>query len=231
MVVVKDIVEAASNARQKAKRKLRWPLKKLVIETKDENVKKAVGMLEEIVKSQCNVKSVEVVEEFQKEVAFKPNFKVIGPLFKDRAKDFARYISELKEIPEVINFEGIEINGSEAVIVEYSLPEGYEYSEFLKGNVYIYKELDEDLRKEAYAREVIRRIQEMRKELDLDVEEFIESYVEMDSELISGWEEYIMNETRSKKLEFGEVEGYIREWDVEGMKIRIGIKRCSSKSG
>ncbi len=231
MEIVREIVEAASNARQKARRKLRWPLRKLIIETRDEGVKSAVKKMESIIKMQSNVKSIEIVNEFEKELVLKPNYKVIGPLLKARAKDFVEYVKTLKEVPETINFEGLELKGSEAIIAEYKVPEGYEYAEFSRGIVYIYKELDDELRKEAYAREIIRRIQEMRKEMDLDVEEFIESYVEMDSKLIEGWEEYIKSETRSIKLEFGETTGYTKEWDIEGMKIKIGIKRCSSKSG
>ncbi len=225
MRIAREIVEAASNARNKARRKLRWPLRELVIESKDENVVKAVKMLEEIIKVQSNVKSVRVVEEFEKERVTKPNYKVLGPLLKDKVSDFVSYISKLERLPEVVEYEGVEINTAEALIFEYRLPEGYEYAEFSRGIVYIYKELDEGLRREAYAREIIRRIQEMRKELDLDVEEFIESYVEVDAQLVEGWEEYIKNETRSKVLIFGKAEGYVREWDIEGMQVRIGIKR------
>ncbi len=227
MKIAREIVEAASNARNKAKRKLRWPLRELIIETKDEKVARAVEMLEEIIRVQSNVKAVKVVSEFEKKAVVKPNFKVVGPLLKDKVKAFAAYVSQLKEVPETIDFEGVQLKSSEALIVEYELPEGYEYAEFSKGIVYIYKELDEELMREAYAREVIRRIQEMRKELDLDVEEFIESYVEMDAKLVEGWIDYIKNETRSRTLNFGKAEGYVREWDIEGMKVKIGIKRLA----
>ena len=58
------------------------------------------------------------------------------------------------------------------------------------------------------------------------MEEFIESVVDIDKKLVEGWEDYIKHETRSVKLEFGKPsEGYIKEWDIEGMKVAIGIKR------
>ena len=95
--------------------------------------------------------------------------------------------------------------------------------------VYVYTVLDEELKREAFAREVVRRIQEMRKELDLNVEEFIESVVDIDRKLVKGWEDYIKHETRSVKLEFRKpTDGYIKEWDIEGMKVAIGIKRLES---
>ncbi len=233
MSVAREIFEAVSNARQKAKRKLRWPLRRLVIESRDEEVRRAVEMLEGIIKAQCNVKEVEVVEEFEKEVRVKPNYKAVGPKLKDKVKDFAEFVERLsgEDIEEIlrrgkVEFEGIELEVDDALTVEYVVPEGYEFSEFSKGAVYIYTVLDEELKREAFAREVVRRIQEMRKEMDLDVEEFIETTVEMDPKLIEGWEEYVKHETRSVKLEFGEPkDGYVKDWEIEGMKVRIGIKR------
>ena len=233
MDIVREIFEAVSNARQKAKRKLRWPLRKVVVESKDGEVKKAVEMLEDIIKSQCNVKEVEVVEEFEKDVAVKPNYKALGPILKGRVKDFAKYIDGLskEEIAEIlrkgeVEFDEVKLSVEDALIVEYKVPEGYEFAEFSRGMVYVYTVLDEELKREAFAREVVRRIQEMRKELDLDVEEFIESVVDMDPKLVEGWEDYIKHETRSVKLEFGMPgDGYIKEWEIEGMNVMIGIKR------
>jgi len=235
MEVVKEIFEAASNARQKAKRKLRWPLRKLVVESKSEDVASAVKELEAIIKSQCNVKEVEVVEEFEKKAVAKPNYKAIGPLLKDKAKDFADYVSslsdeELQEILEkgVIEFDGRELKVDEVLNVEWILPEGYEAAEFYKGFVYLYTVIDDELKRECYAREVVRRIQEMRKEMDLNVEEFIEVTIDMDSELVKGWEDYIKKETRAAKLSFGKpAEGYMKEWDIEDVKASIGIKRLN----
>jgi isoleucyl-tRNA synthetase len=234
MSIVREIFEAASSARQKAKRKLRWPLRELIVESKDGDVRRAVEMLESIIKAQCNVKEVKVVEKFEKEIVIKPNYKVVGKVLKEKVRDFAKYLEsldreELRRIAESgeVEFEGVKIEN--AVIVEYKLPEGYEYAEFSRGNVYIYIVLDEDLKREAFARELVRRIQEMRKELDLNVEEFIEVTIDFPKELVDGWEDYIKRETRALKLEFGKPKsGYIKEWNIEGMGAVIGIKRLES---
>ncbi|AGK60827.1 Isoleucyl-tRNA synthetase [Archaeoglobus sulfaticallidus PM70-1] len=233
MDFVRDIVESASNARQKAKKKLRWPLRKLIIESQDEKVARAVKELEDILKAQCNVKEVEVVSEFEKELVAKPNFKKIGPLFKDRAKEVAEMIRNMDSasITEATR-NGIEVFGQkyrleEIAEIEAKVPEGYEYSEFRSGWVYITTELDEELLKEAYAREIVRRVQEMRKELDLDVEEFIEVGISESEDFVKGFSDYIKNETRAESLRFSKVDenAYIREWDIEGIKVRISIKR------
>ena len=231
MEVVRELYEAVGNARQKARVKLRLPLRKLFVESKDEGVRNAVENLSDLIEAQCNVKEVEVVNEFEKRVTIKPNFKAIGPVLKDKAKDFASYLNSLneEEIGEIlkseeIEFEGMSLKLDDVVIKEYKLPEGYEVSEFSKGLVYLYTIRDEELVREGYAREITRRIQEMRKELNLNVDDFIEVRTDMPQELIEGWLDYIKTETRAKKLDFGIPEdGYIREWEIEGKRIKIGL--------
>ncbi len=234
MEVARDIFEAVSNARQRAKRKLRWPLRRVVVESGDEIVRKAVEVLGDIIRHQCNVKEVVVQEEFEKDVRVKPNYKALGPKLKGRIKDFARYLERLSgdEVKEIVRrryveFEGMRVDLGD-LIVEYRIPTGYEVAEFPRGKVYVYTVLDEDLKREAFAREIVRRIQEMRKEMDLHVEEYIESVVNVDPKSVEGWVDYIKHETRSVVLEFGEPkEGYVKEWEIEGMKVKIGVKRIS----
>jgi isoleucyl-tRNA synthetase len=230
---VRDIVEAASNARQKAKRKLRWPLRKLIIETDNVDVIRAAERLKEIIKAQCNVKEVETISKFEKELVAKPNFKKIGPIFKERAKEAAEIINKMgpEELQMALQRGKIELLGKEMDIreimqVDVKLPEGYEEGEFRFGRVYITTDLDDELMREAFAREIVRRIQEMRKEMDLDVEEFIEVSLSCNDERVKGFTDYIRTETRAVRLEFEKLdEGYTRTWKIEDDEITISIKR------
>ncbi|AIY90260.1 isoleucine--tRNA ligase [Geoglobus acetivorans] len=231
MAIVRDVSEASYNARQKAGIKLRWPLRKLVVEG-DESVRKAVEALREIILNQCNVKEVEHVEEFEKIVVAKPNFRKLGPVLKDRVGDFAKYVSSLSqdELREIvkngeIQFDGTLLKVSEALEVSYKSQEGYEVAEFGRGTVYLYTVIDEELKREAFAREVVRRIQEMRKEMDLEVDEFIRTYIDLSPDELEGWVGYVKEETRSREMVFGRAEGYVREWDIDGRTIKIGIER------
>ena len=231
MEIVRDISEASYNARQKAGIKLRWPLRKLIVEG-GEDVRRAVENLEEIIKNQCNVKEVEYVQEFQKAVVAKPNYRKLGPLLKDRVKSFAEFVNsmgqdELKKVVEdgKVEFDGIELDVNEVLEIEYHAGDEYSVAEFGKGAVYLTTSLDEGLMREAFAREIVRRIQEMRKEMNLDVDEFIKTTADFSQSEVEGWIEYIKEETRSKEIIFGEPSGYIREWDIDGRKIRIGIER------
>jgi len=234
MTHARNIVEAASNARQKAGIKLRWPLRKLIVETDDENVRYAVENLERVIKAQCNVKEVEVISDFKKEIKAKPNFKKIGPLFKEKAKEVAEIISKLtkEELEKAVEEGSIEILGQkvgvgDVLLIEEEIPAGYEMAEFSGGNVYITTEMDEEILREAYARELVRRIQEMRKEMDLDVEEFVEVGVSVQRSLVEGFEEYIKTETRAKRIEFGNVDedAYVKDWKIEDKDVSISVRR------
>lgn len=94
------------------------------------------------------------------------------------------------------------------------------------GVVYVDTALTEDIESEGYAREVIRRVQEMRKELDLDIEEAIN--LELDvrddrvAELVERHMDLVKDEVRAESV--GTVEdGHRKTWDVEGVEMEIAI--------
>jgi isoleucyl-tRNA synthetase len=94
-------------------------------------------------------------------------------------------------------------------------------------------ELTREIECEGYAREVIRRLQDMRKELDLAVEEEINAVVEIRDErvleLVSESKDFISGEVRAKSMALGsgiEVEGdLVKDWDVEDVRMKMGICR------
>ena len=99
---------------------------------------------------------------------------------------------------------------------------------FGPGNVCIDFEMTEEIEAEGYARELIRRIQQMRKDMKLDVEQYINCDVAADAEMIKFfelWKEHIANEVRAKNIVFTDppVGDEVKEWDVQGKNITIGI--------
>jgi isoleucyl-tRNA synthetase len=117
-------------------------------------------------------------------------------------------------------------------------PEGVEGTTFRadgreRGVVYVDTALTEGIESEGYAREVIRRVQEMRKDLELDLE--AEVRVELDvrdervADLVRRHEELIAREVRA--AEFGEVaDGHRREWEVEGVTMEIAVEPLATPS-
>ncbi|MFQ5911046.1 MAG: DUF835 domain-containing protein, partial [Thermoplasmata archaeon] len=98
-----------------------------------------------------------------------------------------------------------------------------------KGELFVDMEITPEIRGEGFARETIRRIQEMRKEIDLDVEDFISTKIKGREELlrlIASWKEFISSETRSRELHLSKVdvdEEYVVEWNIEGEVVTVGI--------
>jgi Isoleucyl-tRNA synthetase len=173
---IRDIVESAANAREKAKRKLRWPVKRLIISPDEEEIVAAVKRLESILKVQTNTKAVESLS--------------VG--------------ERLEESEDVVS------------------------SSFNGGIVYLDIELTEEIMAEGYAREIIRRIQQMRKDLDLNVEDFIEVSIELGEILryVKDKEELISTEVRASRITYGKAIGdLVKAWDIAEERIKIGISQ------
>ncbi len=227
MEIVRDIVDAIYRGRDKIKYTLRYPLKEIVI-SGNEEVKKAVDRFEEIIKEQGNVKIIKFGEVGNYKI--KPNYRELGKRYKSEVPkvveilnkvDAKELINELNEKGKAI-IEGYEILPS-YIDVKIELPENISGVEFSKGTVYINAKIEEDLIKEGLMREVIRRIQAMRKDLDLDIEEKIK--VKVEGIDLNGFEKIIEREVRGT---FEDIEGeYIKDWEIktpDGRKYNIKIR-------
>ncbi|RLF86493.1 isoleucine--tRNA ligase, partial [Thermococci archaeon] len=235
MEIVRRIVEAGSAARQRAKIKLRYPVRQILIETEDEMTKKAVEKLNRLLRDQLNAKEVKIAR-VEREIRIKPNFAKLGPHFKGDAKLIAKWIEEQndRELYEKL-MQGklkVEIEGKEFtierehILVEEELPDFLVGEEFDHGKVFVDKTLTRELMMEGLAREFVRRIQEMRKHLDLDVNDRIVVYIETteeNRELLKEMLDYIKGETRAVEVKFEEPKGYVVEWPE--VEAKIGIEK------
>jgi isoleucyl-tRNA synthetase len=249
MDVARRIVEAASNARQKAKRKLRWPVKQITIAPDTEETAVAVKNLENVIKEQTNAKGLVLlgVGEPNPELGVEvvPNPKAIGPAFKGEAGKVmgALKSSDGKVVKSCVEKDGkfvLTLAGGEVIIapdmVSFRdvIPENLAMGEFAGGKLYVDVELTPELEAEGYARELIRRIQDMRKDLKLNVEDRIKAEVYVGDEkvrgLVGGLKGLIMSEVRAASLELKadrSVSGaLVKDWDVEGVPVAIGIQKA-----
>jgi isoleucyl-tRNA synthetase len=175
------------------------------------------------------------------EVALNPVPKKIGPAFKG---DSQKVIAALKEADPAMVKAGIEAGegkvGAYVILPEMvefieKVPENLVAAEFSSGTVYVDVTLTPELKAEGYGREVIRRIQEMRKELDLRVDEKIVAAVRVEDEevlrLVEAMRGHIAGEVRARRLELGsdlEVRGsLVKEWSVEDVAMTMGVTRSS----
>ncbi|MDY6780450.1 MAG: DUF5915 domain-containing protein, partial [Halobacteria archaeon] len=207
------------------------------VETDEERVGDALSEddVRELLLDRVNSKSVDVVESWDElvEVA-DPQMGAIGPEFGSDAEDVMEAVrgATRDEVEEGVELDGetVELT-DEMVEFEEETPDDVESAEFEGGTVYVDVSLDDEIRSEGYAREVVRRVQEMRKQLDLDVEERIRVALDFSDERVEELalehDDYVAQETRAD--EFVDVDslgdGIVEDWDVEGVEITIGVER------
>ncbi|MEM4707039.1 MAG: isoleucine--tRNA ligase [Candidatus Anstonellales archaeon] len=106
--------------------------------------------------------------------------------------------------------------------------EGLVSGECEYGKIYIDKEVSEELYEEAIVKEVLRRIQQMRKEMGLVERDRIEVFMDGESEIVSITSknsDEIKKRTRAERIEFGPFKEEGKEWDIDGKKVEIFIKK------
>ncbi len=233
MAVLRRVEEAAANARQQGGRKLRWPVSRIVVETDDETVASAVENLESLLAERVNAREIEIVDIFDELVEFaEPQMGEIGPAFGANAQKVMAAVegASRDEIDAgiVVDGETIELD-DEMVTYRSEPPEHVSGTDFEGGTVYVDTELTEELESEGYARDVIRRIQEMRKQLDLDVESEIRVGLTVDDDRITGFvdehRELIAEEVRAAEFvdEPSAADDLVEEWEIEGVDVTIGV--------
>ena len=118
--------------------------------------------------------------------------------------------------------------------------EGYSVEDREWGSVAINTKLSREEIAEGLARDIVRRIQVMRKELNLPLDAKIETYIYAPKEhidLLKDHIEYIKNETRTIDLVFTpneeevrNIQGYTKEWEIQGEKYIIVIRKANNQS-
>ena len=177
-------------------------------------------------------------------MVLKPNYAVLGPKFKDKTPKVVELLAKLdmREALSKLSTEGkVQLNLDGEVIeldrdcvkLEEMPLEGLAWESFSRGRVYLDTRLDEKLVAEGLARDIVRRIQEMRKEADLKVDAFIEACVVVPNEKalehLEQHKSYISQETRAKVLnitlsrELSKGMKLVKEWDIGEESFIIGI--------
>ncbi len=234
MAVARKLVDACANARQKAEIKQRWPVASIVIESDDAVVGQAVTDLQDVLKEQINAKEIRIGTVDRRYEA-KPNYKNLGPRFKGDAKKVAEAILAAPQSELVASLQesgaaqagGYDLTRDDVVMEEH-IPDGWMASALDLGTVFVNTVLTDELRSEAMARELIRRVQEMRKELDLNVDDRIVTVVDCDfQDIVISNTDYIANETRSTSLTFGaNGAGHYKEWSIDEYVAHIWVEKA-----
>ena len=231
MELVRDICSLGRNAREDAAIKVRQPLNFMILPLVDEAV---IEDFESIIKEELNIKEIVYKDDMTEYMDYivKPNFKVVGKVFGPKMKDFQEAVSKL-DINDVnkikagyfkMNFLGEEIDVTEDMILTtLKNKKGYCAASNGKTSIVLDTSLTEDLILEGLAREVVRKVQSLRKEADFVITDHINLYYhgdEMFDKMLVSYDEYIKNETLADSL----LEDQNIEKDMELNDIVVGLR-------
>ncbi len=239
-----EVSQASLNARSKAGIKLRWPLEKALVFVNSEVDRKRLEAIKDVLVQLLNVKDVEIhgISGYSKfsRVLAEPNPSTIGQEFKRLTRPVMEYIEKNSEAvaKDIISYGSHRtyIDGVEVVIKKEhvnlieKVEEGYVSSKFSGGVVVISRTVSPEVEEEGLVRDIIRRIQVMRKNLGLQVTDYIKVTIKVPEErkgLINKWAEYIKQETRAVEIREGEAKGdLVLGWDIEDETYFIGVSKA-----
>ncbi len=253
MNVLRDVFEAAAAARMKVKLKLRQPVRRVIIYTDNESVIKAITKHSDLLKYLLNAKLVEVKKAKEKREVLRygvrPIYSRIGPKYRELARALIRYVEEnqdllaeelLRKGEAVVVLEGKELRltSEDVSVIPVEAP-GYVLQEVEWGSVALDTNLSEDEIADGLAKDIVRRIQTMRKDLDLPLNAYINVAIkapEHRRKLLLSRISYITREVRAKEIkiigreEFPQISGrevLVKEWIINNERYTILISRCS----
>ncbi len=226
--------------RKKEMIKVRQPLQRVMIPVLDETQQKEIQAVEDLIKSEVNVKEIELIDDASGLLVkqIKPNFRVLGPRF---GKDIKLVISEInkfssEEIAKIEREGEIEIEINQK-LVNLSLDEVEISSQDIEGwlvassgnlTVALDVSISEELKKEGVARELVNRIQNLRKDSGYEVTDTIDVTLQKDGiieDAVNDNITYIKNETLTANLEFAEVVDEGAEVEFDDIATKLFIKK------
>jgi isoleucyl-tRNA synthetase len=240
MEAVRRTVELGRAARAQAKAKVRQPLRRAVIVANDAEREAIADLGAEIVRAELNVKELDFVSEEADLVSYavKPNYRSLGPRFGKRMPQVAAAVGALDpaHVARVIGDGGevgINIDGDEHVLGPDELTlalqplEGYEVEAEAGHAVALQLELDDELRREGLAREVVHAVQNARKEAGLEITDRVELALGGDEELIAAareHERYVAGEVLATAVSYEAPDG--ASATIEGRELTISVTRA-----
>jgi len=202
--------------RAKEKIRVRQPLQKIMIPVSSESQKNEILAVADLIKSEVNIKEIEVLEDASDILVkqIKPNFKVLGPRFGKDMKAVAQTVNnftadDIKKI-EQNGILDVEVNGKNITLERTDVEitsqdiEGWLVANEGALTVALDVTISDDLRREGIARELINRIQNLRKDSGFEVTDRIDVMLQKDEQVIKAVDAnmtYIKSETLTNKLE------------------------------
>ena len=240
MAVARETVRLGLAARSQAKVKLRQPLHAAVVVAAGDE-RSAIERLAEVVRDELNVRELRFVSEADElgEVEVKPNYRTLGPRFGKQMPlvaaavaglDAARAATAVREGGTVaIDVGGTEHTlGADDLLVSMKPLEGYQVEREGSHAVALELEIDDSLRAEGWAREIVHAIQAARRDAEFDISDRIALSLDGAPELMAAareYEEYIAGETLAVAVDYPRLDGSVSPVTIDALELRIDVRR------
>jgi isoleucyl-tRNA synthetase len=240
MEAVRLTVELGRAARAQAKAKVRQPLRRAVI-VANEAERAAIEARADLVTAELNVKELDFVSDTSELVSYsaKPNYRALGPRFGKKmpqvaaaveALDAAHVAQVLAEGGEIgISIEGADHTlGPDDVTLALQPLKGYEVEAEAGHAVALQLELDDELRREGLAREIVHAVQNARKAAGLEITDRIDLTLAGDPDLLEAaqtHQDYLATEVLATSVSYdGGTNGAAAK--IDGRDLKIGVSRA-----
>ena len=226
--------------RKKANIRVRQPLSKIMIPVKDENMKTQLQKVSHLIKSEVNIKEIEFLSPDNNILVknVKPNFKTLGKKYGKQMKQIQAYFTNMSQ-EEIHQFEknnGTHLN-VDGVDVELTLEDALISTQDIPGwavtsegdlTVALDMTITDELMQEGLAREIVNRVQNLRKTGGFEVTDRIELLIEKNEKIDAAVEkfgDYICTETLATINKVDTLEGVEAEELVEGINVKLKIQK------
>ena len=231
------IVVVGRACRNAANIKNRQPIGKMYVKAEAE----LSDFYKEIIEDELNVKEVEFTNDVRaySSYSFKPQLKTVGPKYGRLLGKIKQALSEvdgntaMDELNEkgqlTFDFDGETVELiKDDLLIEIAQTEGFESGNDGDITVVLDTNLTPELVEEGFMREIISKIQTMRKEAGFEVMDKITVYSDGNdkiAELISKNEDTVKNDVLATEIVTGKIEGYSKEWNINGENVTFGVKK------
>ena len=237
MEEILDIVVLGRAARNTANIKNRQPIGTMYVQSNME----LSGSYQKIILDELNVKEIIFKKDLREftSYTFKPQLKTVGPKYGKLLNGIRSYLSSVdgRKAMEELETAGslsFDINGQNVVLskedllIDMAQTEGYVTETGGRVTVVLSTSLSEELIEEGFVREIISKVQTMRKEAGFEVMDRIHVY-STGNERIRGFMERcceeILNDVMAADIRFEDAKGYVKEWNINGETVTLGVEK------
>jgi len=231
MDLIRDLISLGRNAREESKVKVRQPISEVILDGKN---KSTIEDLIDLVKEELNVKEVNFVDDLSEYMNFevKPNFKVCGPILGKEIGAFSKELQNItnEDISKLDNGEEITLGNfkvtKDMIDVRISSKEGFNAAMENNNFIILNTTLTEELLAEGIARELVSKVQQLRKEKDFNITDRIDILYSENEELtkvMNSFESFIKNETLCDN--FLVKDNLTEEYNLNGIEVKLDVER------